>query len=159
MSGVELHRIERSLVRLAFEGSERLHERQGERARIGLGEYTEEWHVAASGFVVRTEMVTADVELEFSMDFFEAPEQRRSDLTMPTFHAGSYQAADTNFVATEAAVREYVRRSDNAVIGATVRLGVFNPNGVEETTFDLLFHLSFSGWGAPFDLETGEPDA
>lgn len=158
MSGIEIHRVDRAITGIAFEVADRVAERTLERAHIGLAEYTEEWHVAASGFVSSTQMVSASATIEFSMDFFEAPEQRRSDLTMPTFHFGSYQASGTNFVCATAAVREYIRRSDDAVTGAIVAFGVFNPNGLLETTYDVLFHLSFSGWGAPYDVETGEAD-
>lgn len=158
MSGVEIHRVERAITGIAFEVADRVAERTLERAHIGLTEYTEEWHVAASGFVNDTGMVTADAEIEFSMDFFEAPEQRRSDLTMPTFHYGSYQASGGNFVCATAAVREFIQRSDGAFIGALITFAVHDPNGDGEVPYDVLFHLSFSGWGAPYDVETGEAD-
>lgn len=159
MSGVELHRVERVFSTVAFEAADRLHKRYGERARIGLAEYTEEWHVGASGFVTGgADFVSADATIEFSMDFFQAHAQRRSDLLTPTFHFGSYQAADTDFVVATAAVRQWTQRSDLAFVGAVVSIGVHKPNATGTTPFEITMHLSFSGWGAPFDLETANED-
>lgn len=158
MSGVSLQLPERVMSAVAFEAVERLDARYNERGRIGLAEYTEEWHVAASGTIAgNTDFPQAEVTLEFSMDFFEAPEQRRSDLLTPTFHFGSYQLTASNpaMVVLTAAVRSWTIREDGAFIGAVVALGVFCPNATTTTTFSLVAHLSFSGWGAPFDSETG----
>lgn len=158
MSGVEVHRVERALTGIAFEVSDRVQRRSNERFRIGLAEYTEEWIVQADGFVVANELVSTTVELEFSMDFFTGPEQRNGDLTMPIFTFGSYQdlTDSPTFVVATAAVRAWNRRDDDAFIGATVAVGVHLPGDVIETEFDILFHLQFSGWGAPYDAETGE---
>lgn len=159
MGGVELHRIERVFRDVAFEVSDRTTERGRERRRIGLDEYTEEWHVAVTGHVNDwTELVSADAPIGFSMDFFTAPEQRRSDLLTPTFHAGSFQPVESEFVVVTAAVREWTQRDDQAFTGCIVTIGVHSPNSVGPTDFDALVHLSFSGWGAPFDDETSNED-
>lgn len=159
MSGVEVHRIERVFSAVAFEVADRVQQRTRERFQIGLAEYTEEWHVAATGFVVANELVSTLVEIEFSMDFFDAPEQRNGDLFMPSFTFGSYQdlVDSPTLVVATAAVREWTRRDDDAFIGAKVAVAVYLPgDAIEETDFDILFHLQFSGWGAPHDAETGE---
>lgn len=155
MSGVEIHRVRRAFTTVAFEAVDRVQKRQRERFHIGLAEYTEEWHVAATGFVAGgADFVSADATIEFSMDFFDAPEQRRSDLLTPTFHFGSFQPVESPFVVATAAVREWTQRSDQAFIGAVVSVGVHSPGAAGPTEFDVLMHLSFSGFGAPYDLET-----
>lgn len=158
MSGVEVHRVQRAFSGVAFEVAERIHERTKERNRIGLGEWTEEWHVQGIGFVAPNELVSTTVEIEFSMDFFAAREQRVGDLLMPTFTFGSYQnlAVSPTLVVAVAAVREWTMREDDAFIGATIAVGVHLPGDIVETDFDILFHLMFSGWGAPHDAEVGE---
>lgn len=160
MSGsVSVGQAHRIMTDVAFGATDRLDKRYRERRRIGLAEWTEEWHIAASGAVAANELVSTTVDIEFSMDFFLAPEQRYGDLTMPTFHYGSYQdlTDSPTLVVVVAAVREWDIRSDGAFIGATVAIGVHLPgDAIEETPFDLLVHLSFSGWGAPHDTETGE---
>lgn len=157
--GVELRRVERVLTGVAFEVSDRVQDRTDERRRIGLAEWSEEWHVAASGFVTgAADFVSADATIEFSMDFFDSPSQRNADLLTPTFLFGSYQAADTNFVVLTAAVREWTMRLDQAYIGAVVSIGVFMPGALGTTTFDVTAHLCFTGWGAPTDVETDETD-
>lgn len=159
MSGVETHRVQRVFSTIAFEAVERLDARYNERAHIGLAEYTEEWHVAASGTVNNSnDFPVGEIAIEFSMDFFEAPEQRRSDLTTPTFHYGSYQAAASTFVVITAAVASWARRSDGAFVGATIRVGVHHPAATAGMTFNALLHFSFSGWGAPYDAETSESE-
>lgn len=159
MSGVEIHRVSRVLGGVAFEVADRINVRERERRRIGLAEWTEEWHVAATGSVNDwTELLSADATIEFGMDFFAAPEQRYSDLLTPTFHHGSFQAAEANLVVATAVVREWTQRSDQAFIGAVVSLMVHAPQATGPMDFDVLFHLSFSGWGAPFDPETTNED-
>lgn len=159
MSGVEIHRVSRVIGGVAFEVADRINAREKERRRIGLAEWTEEWHVAATGFITGgADFVTADATIEFGMDFFVATEQRLSDLATPTFHFGSFQAADSPFVVVTAAVREWTQRTDQAFIGALISFGVHLPNALGPTDFDVLFHLSFSGWGAPFDPETANED-
>lgn len=155
MTGVETHHIQRVFNDISFEAVERLDGRYKERAKIGLAEWTEEWHVAASGTINSpNDLVAANVDIEFSMDFFEAPEQRLSDLTMPTFSFGSYQTG--TFVVFTAAVVAWARREDSAFIGATVRIGVHSPAAAVGTIFNGIVHLTFSGWGAPHDAEIGE---
>lgn len=156
---VQLHKVERVFSTVAFEATERVQKRLQERAHIGLAEYTEEWHVAASGQVNNNlDFPTGEIELEFSMDFFLAKAQRRSDLTSPTFHYGSFQASATNFVVVTAAVSEWVNRNDGAFTGAKIRVGVHKPDADDVTPFDMLLHFSFSGWGAPYDLATAVED-
>jgi len=157
--GIQIHAVEQVLSEVAFEAIDRYQSRTDERFHIGLAEYTEEWHVAASGAVARNELVAVDVDLEFSMDFFTAPEQRRGDLTMPTFVFGSYQneVDSPTFVVATAAVRLWTQRDDGAFTGCKVAVGVHLPGEPGPLVdFDMLFHLSFTGWGAPFDAETGE---
>lgn len=161
MAGVELHRVERAFDTIAFEAVERLDKRYDERRRIGMGEYTEEWHVLATGTLNTPEdFPQGDLVIEFSSDFFEAQGQRRGDLTMPTFHFGSVQDDLTKpFVVMTAAVRVWDRRTDTAFIGATVRVGAHNPQASAGSEFKALMHFSFSGWGAPFDAETSESES
>lgn len=160
LTGLSAHRAKRIFTETAFQVADRIHERTDERQKIGLGEYTEEWHVDAVGQVNNNvDFVQGEIELGFSMDFFTAPEQRRSDLTMPTFTFGSFQStADTGMIVVTATVREWVIRPDGAFTGAFVRVGMFKPDADGETPFDMLVHLVFSGWGAPNDAEVGEPD-
>lgn len=157
MAGVNLHKLERVFSGVAFEAVDRYQNRTNERFRLGLAEYTEEWHIAASGSVAFNELVTTDVALEFSMDFFQADEQRHGDLPTPTLSFGSYQDSTDSptVVMATACVRSWQIREDGAYVGCTVNVGVFLPGEPDATLtdFDIVVHLQFSGWGAPFDSE------
>lgn len=160
MTGVDLHRVERAVTSIAFEAVEQLDARYDERRRIGMGEYTEEWHVMATGTLnTTTDFPQGLLTIEFSTDFFLAQEQRRSDLTMPTFHFGSYQGNPAKpVVMMHAAVRSWTKRLDAAFIGAVISVGAYNPGATPGSQFEALMHFSFSGWGAPFDPESGEAE-
>jgi hypothetical protein len=87
------------------------------------------------------------VEVEFDVDFFDAPEQRDSSLRDPQFTFGAFfePAPDppAGAMMVSACVQEWNRDSRGAITGATIAVGV-----IGDGAYEGYLHATFQGYGA-----------
>ncbi len=101
----------------------------------------------------------ASVDLLFAVDFFDAPEQRDSPLSVPQFTFGAFIAPTvqpdnpTGAVLVTACVSEWTLDDRGAIVGATVTVGTCVPGAADEFPFEGYVHLTFQGYGAPSENE------
>ena len=98
--------------------------------------------VAGAGASVAANATTT---LVFDVEFFDAPEQRDSSLTVPHFTFGAYLEGQ---VMISASVLVWTTDSRGAFIGAEVTIGVCAPGSAIEVPYSGYVHLTFQGYGA-----------
>lgn len=159
MSG-EAHALGRAVRRMSVDGAVALERR---RAMLGFDQLQEieyQYQIPISG-TVDDRIFWRTVDLEFDVEFFHAPEQRDSPLTMPHFTFGAVvsgeSVATTNehgAVVVTAVVSGWTTDDRDAVIGAQLSVGVTAPDG--ECEYQGYVHLSFQGFAAPAEaLDVG----
>lgn len=142
------HAVSRAVQQLAVGATVDLERRRALTGADALGEIIHQFQVPVSGTC--DELPTwANVPLSFAAAFHDATGQRDSPYAEPNFTYGVMLTSATPVVVC-AAVMSWTRRTDHdAIIGAVVAVGVFNPDG--KTDFDGYVHLSFQGYGAPIE--------
>ena len=88
----------------------------------------------------------ATTSLTFDVDFFDAPEQRDSALSVPHFTFGAYiEGAD---IMVSAHVKAWNIDERGAIVGADVTIGVCSPGLTSSVAYEGYVHLTFQGYGA-----------
>lgn len=163
MSRRNTHALGRAVRRLSVGGAVALERRRAMLDIDKLHEMELQFQIPLSG-TVDEGVYWSEATLEFEYDFFSAPSQRDSPLTMPHFTYGAVVSGESvaesnpNGVPyVTCAVVEYVTDAREAVTGARVAVGVSAPDG--ETEYEGYVHLSFQGFGTPSeDLDAVETD-
>ncbi len=131
------------------------------RAMLGydaLAETEQQFQLPLAG-TATANMSFGTADLEFSVDFFDAPEQRDSPLSEPQFTFGAFidptEQTDnpTGAVLVCACVSEWVRDTRGAITGAKVTIGTCVPGALGQFDFTGTVHLTFQGYGAPTENE------
>lgn len=157
----DAHTLGRAVRRLTVDGAVALERRRAMLDYDRLQEITLQFQIPVSGKVDDQGAYWSTTELEFDHEFFFAPEQRDSPLTMPHFTFGSVVSGESvnggnedGGVFITASVVEWVTDDREAVTGARVTVGVTAPDG--ECEYDGYLHLSFQGYGGPSEsLDVG----
>jgi hypothetical protein len=145
--GVETHRLRRS-IRAITVGTAIGLERKRQRAlEDGLGEFVQDFQVPIRG-IAGTEMAWTEQEVKFTTTFFDAPEQRDSPYTRPTFTYGVVLESDTPVMVAACVMRWRVDNRD-AITGCVVAVGAVNPGGSAPVEFDGHLDATFQGYGYP----------
>lgn len=145
---VETHRLERSIIQVAFEAVDRHDRRRQERHEEGLDELREEFQIAVSGTTTST-VTWVEVDIDFNAVFIDAREYRDSPHTEPQFSWGVDQPS--GYPAMFAAnVRLWKKGADDSITGARVALGVCRPGYPDASAFKATMHLTFAGYGFPY---------
>lgn len=120
-----------------------------------LDETEQQFQLPIAGTVTTT-MSFGVVNVTFSVDFFDAPEQRDSPLSVPQFTYGAFidptnqgLANPTGAVLVCACVSSWVSDTRGAITGAQVTIGTCVPGLSGSFTFSGYVHLTFQGFGAP----------
>lgn len=110
-----------------------------------LQEIEHQFQVPISGVAGGTAGYAATT-LEFDVDFFDAPEQRDSSLSVPHFSFGAYvTGAD---VMVSCCVTAWNIDDRGAIVGADVSIGVCSPGRTTSLAYEGYVHLTFQGYGA-----------
>lgn len=148
MSSVRTGALSRSIAALAFDHAERMLEEQEERDREGLAEYLQQFQVPVEGTLGGTAGWT-DLSLEFDVPMLRSPPGRRVPYDKPTYAFGAWIKSGIDGIIV-ANIRKWIQ-SEEAVEGALMRVGAYAPGATNETAFSAEIHMTFQGYGAPFD--------
>lgn len=170
---VDTHALERAIAQTSHGTIRSLEARRAALAYDQLQEVTNEHQVPISG-IASTGIDWATFTVAFDVDFFFAPYQRDSPLSVPHFSYGAVvqgqpspmgNTADPNnpdsLVAVSAVVVDWSRdEATGAINGAAIGVGATVGSGAQDVAFSGYVHLTFTGWGAPNEsvpqLDTGQ---
>lgn len=114
-----------------------------------LQESWQQYQVPISGFAGSVINWTR-VSLDFAMEFHDATSQRNVPFNYPTMLQG-VEIQTANPVIVSACVMSWKRQKNNAIRGATIAVGAFDPTTNGVTPFKGFLHLMFEGYGAPVE--------
>lgn len=137
------------------------------RAAVGydqLQEIEHQFQIAIEG-TATTNLTWEVFDLAFDVEFFFAPQQRDSPLTVPHFTYGASVTGETTDTANPngvvgvlASVIGWSQDDRTAITGSKLAVGVFCGGPSSDTTvdFDGYLHLTFQGFGAPGGADGGD---
>lgn len=133
--------IQRAISTVMIGTAQKMKARDAREAQVALEEFDLQYQLPVSG-IAGTIIGFSSIDIEFEHDFFYAPGQRDSELTVPQFHFGPEIPQD---VMVTASVADWLIDNDNGAIhGATVKVAVL---GAAEENYSGKIHVTFQGWG------------
>lgn len=146
--------IHRSLSTMAIEVHRAVARKQAANAIEALAEVDQQFQIDLGGTAGGT-WGWHTIELDFEETFYDAPSQRDADLDEPHFTSGVVFSAGPPLV-IHAHVSEWKRDDEDNFVGASVRVGVWDPVATSDDPdtlerFTARVHLNFQGFAAPSD--------
>jgi hypothetical protein len=162
---VSVHALERSIRRMSYGSVLDLTKRRAQLGYDQLAELDHQFQLPMSG-TASTASAYTSLEVAFDVEFFHAPEQRDSALTVPHFTYGvvcavTEQTTTPTGVSVGIMASAYVSewREDperQAITGAVITVGVNNGYSNIVVEFNGYLHATFQGYGAV--AENGNDD-
>lgn len=148
--------LDRSLQALAIGNAEATADREA-RDRVLQGmDMTQQVQIPVSGLAWR-EPVWTKISVAWPYPFLNRIDRKRtdSDLQNPHFAYGCELQSDANVIVM-AQVRDWTEDADTGwVVGAEVRICAWCPQARKKHAWSGVVHMSFTGYGAPSEDETG----
>lgn len=138
--------VERILVELTTGADEaRASERAALEATQG-GEYTQQVQARVSGILGKG-ILWREATVGFVYPFLFDPTRRDNPLENPHFSSG-VEIVKGGPALVQAQVRSWVTNEQGWVTGAALMIGAYAPGAPKKTRFEVVIHLSFSGYAA-----------
>jgi hypothetical protein len=148
--------LARSLDALTIGNAEATEDREA-RDRVLQGtDMTQNIQIPVSGVAWR-EPVWTQIEVSWAYPFLNRIDRSRtdSDLEDPHFNYGCELQSDANVIIM-AQIRDWIEDPETGwLIGAQVRVCAWCPQGRKKHSWTGKIHMSFTGYGAPSEDESG----
>jgi len=149
---IDHHAITASLSKMTIEVNRAMEAKRTEADPYALSEVEMHYQFDIAG-EAGSGITWAEVTIDFSEVLYDAPSQTSSDNPEPQVTFG-FTMETPDPVALFAHVADWEIDDEGNFVGATVRVGCFDPDG-QADRFAGGLHATFKGLGAPADTEEG----